>query len=187
MTTLAAPPHSSPPVAAPTPPTERVTFHGVSWQAYVTAADALPHPGNVRMTYDRGRLEFMVVSPEHERLKSLLRRLIEALAEEMDLPMAGYGSMTSRSEEQQRALEPDECYYFANLARLRGVQRLDLRIHPPPDLAVEIEVSRSALDRMAIYAALGVPEVWRFDGTTLHFHRLGAGPQYAGVDRSPRF
>jgi Uma2 family endonuclease len=187
MTTLPTPPLPPVPPALSAPAGQRLLVDNVPWEAYVAFADALPdHPG-LRMTYDRGRLELMTLSPEHERLNSLLRRLLETMAEEADMPMSGYGSMTTRREDQERGLEPDSCYYCANLARMRGVLRLDLRVHPPPDLAVEIEVSRGALDRLDIYAALGVPEVWRFDGTTLHFHRLGPGPQYAEVDRSPLF
>jgi len=161
-------------------------LHDVSWENYIKIGDALEDRPALRLTYDRGSLEIMVTSSEHEGYKSRLSRLFEALTEEMNVAVKGFGSMTHQREDLRRALEPDECYYLANHARMRGVKRLDLTRDPPPDLVLEMEVTCSALDRMDIYATLGVPEVWRFDGETVTPYQLVEG-QYERLARSPTF
>src|SRR5262249_47625515 len=129
----------------------------------------------------------MSLSPERERWKCLLRRLIETAAEEQNLPVSGFGSVTLQEEGPGGGLEPAECYYTRNLARVRGARRLDLSRDPPPDLAVEIDVPRGSPDRLGGYAALGVPELWRFDGQTLRFYRRTAAGGYEPTPRSPTF
>ena len=146
---------------------QRLLLHDVRWEAYVAIGSAL-QDRPVRMTFDRGRLEFMTTSPEHEIYKKRLTRCIEALAEEYNRPFVTAGNMTFQREDLDRALEPDDCFWIAQESRMRGKLEWCSTSDPPPDLVVEIEVSRSGVDRMAIYAALGVPEVWRFDGTRLH-------------------
>src|SRR5437870_8588224 len=103
----------------------------------------------------------------HERCKRKVGRVIETLAEETNRPIVSGGSTTFRREDLERGLEPDDCFYLANVAAILGKEEIDLRFDPPPDLALEIEISRSSLDRMSIYAALGVPELWRFNGQHL--------------------
>jgi Uma2 family endonuclease len=120
-------------------------------------------------------LEVMTISSDHEYFKSLIGNLISRLAEEHDIPIASFGSTTFRKKALERGLEPDECYYVANERRVRGKRRLDLRRDPPPDLIVEIDVSYRHVDREAIYAAMGVPEMWRFDGKRLRAFRLVDG------------
>jgi Uma2 family endonuclease len=124
----------------------------------------------LRITYDRGALEIMTLSPEHERLKHLLGYFILILVEELGWNMAGFGSMTFKRKRHQRGLEPDECYWIENELAVRGKDRIDLRRDPPPDLVIEIDWTHSSLDRLAIFAILGVPEVWRFDGKDVTFH-----------------
>ena len=162
---------------------QRVLLRGVGWEGY-EALLRLVGDGHVRVTYDRGDAELMSPSLDHEGFKKRIARLIEVLTEELDLPCEGAGSTTWRKQARDRGLEPDECYYLANADRVIG-RSIDLNVDPPPDLAVEIEISRSALDRMGVYAALGVPEVWRFDGTTLRIERLTAGGVYEEVAESP--
>lgn len=165
---------------------QRLVLYGISWPAYRAIADALGEQP-VHLTYDRGALEFMTLSPEHERYKSLLGILVNVLAEELDVRIASFGSMTHQREDLQRGLEPDECYYHHHLPAMRGKRRLDLVSDPPPDLVVEVDVSRSSLNRMAIYGALGVPEVWRFDGTDLRAFQRKLDGEYQEVPRSPTF
>jgi Uma2 family endonuclease len=109
----------------------------------------------------------------------LLRRLLEALSEELAIVIAGFGSMTCKRRRKRRGIEADECYYIQRAALVVGRDDIDLRTDPPPDLGIEIDVTHSSLDRMSIYAALHVPEVWRYDGTTLTFNILGADGAYA--------
>lgn len=123
-------------------------------------------PGR-RLTYDRGRLEVMTLSHLHESVKMLMHDLLKAMADELGVPRKNGGSTTFRNEDLDRGLEPDQCYYLANEPAVRGKDDLDLSVDPPPDVAIEVEVSRSAIDRIGIYAALGVPEVWRTDGESL--------------------
>jgi Uma2 family endonuclease len=141
----------------------------------------------LRITYDRGSLEIMTLSPEHECYKKLLGRLIEALTEELGLPLASFGSMTCKRRRRQRGLEPDESYWIASEPLVHGKVTIDLRVDPPPDLAVEIDITHSSLDRMAVYAALGVREVWRFDGKVLSFQVLQAIGKYTSSQTSCAF
>jgi Uma2 family endonuclease len=169
------------------PAGQRLVLSGIDWRTYGRLLRAFDERPGVRLTYDRGVLEIMTLSPEHERFKHLLRRLIEALAEEMGLTIAGFGSMTFRRRRRRRGLEADECFWIANEPRVRGKDRIDLRVDPPPDLVVEVDVSRSSLDRLAIYASLGVPEVWRFAEQALTFHVLGTNGRYSSATHSPSF
>lgn len=143
-----------------------VVLQGITWKAYKTLCDGVTDE-RVRMTYDRGKLEIMVVSTEHERLKTLLHLLITALAAGLRKLIGGFGSFTHQREDLARALEPDLCFYLRNLKKVRGKKLIDLMVDPPPDLAVEIEISRRVLDRLGLLAALGIPEVWRFDGKAI--------------------
>ncbi len=142
--------------------------------------------GHVRIAYDGKDIELMSSSGDREEFKKLIARLIETMTAELNLPCDGYGSTTWRKPLRDKGLEPDECYYLANARRIIG-RSVDLSVDPPPDLAVEIEISKSALDRMSIYAALGVPEVWRFDGERLTVESLQSDGTYQAVAISPSF
>src|SRR5205814_2592043 len=109
------------------------------------------------------------------------------LTEELGREVLSGGATTLRRRLEKRGLEPDECFWIQNEAAVRGVRRLNLRVHPPPDLAIEVDVTNSSLDRMGIYAALGVPEVWRLDEPSLTFHVLGPDGRYALVTHSRSF
>jgi Uma2 family endonuclease len=155
-------------LAAQSPPEagQQFVLHGVSWELYeAMLREQADRP--VYLTYDNGSLELMSPSPRHELYKKHIGSLLEELAIALDVPIATYGSTTFRRKDLRRGLEPDECYYVRNEAAMRGREEIDLRRDPPPDLVVEIDISPRAVDREAIYAAMGVPEVWRFDGTTL--------------------
>jgi Uma2 family endonuclease len=153
----------------------------------VAIGEALLDRPGLRLTYERGSLEIRTLSSEHESQKGLLSRLVEVLVEELNMPARNLGSTTYQGEELQRGVEPDECYYLANYARVRGVRRIDLKRDPPPDLVLEVDVTHSSLDRMSIYAAFKVPEVWRLRGDALHVYRLGGAGHYQEAERSPTF
>lgn len=165
---------------------QRLLLYGVDWAAYRKISEALTGTG-ASLAYDRGGLEIMTRSRLHELFKSIIDRIIALLAEELDLPLDTCGEMTCDREDLVRGIEPDYCYYITHEPDIRGRDRIDLRTDPPPDLAVEIDVSRSSRIRMPIYAALGVAEVWRFDGEALVFLRLGTNGQYAEVEHSLYF
>src|SRR5262249_27151788 len=115
----------------------------------------------------------------------VLGGLVLVLTEELGLPLKRGGSVTLRRRDLRRGLEPDRCFWIANAHRIG--RRLDLRSDPPPDLAIDGRSARSALNRLAVYAALGVPEVWRFDGGALTFHVLGGDGRSAEAEKSAAF
>src|SRR5262249_44955535 len=141
----------------------------------------------VRLTYDRGTLELMTPSYRHEHYKMLLGRLLETWTEEHDIPIRSGGSTTFHREDVDRGLEPDQCYYIQHEYAVRGKEEIDLASDPPPDLAIEVDITSSVLNRLAIYAALGVPEVWRYNGIRLEVYRLGTDRTYVRSDQSLTF
>ncbi|MEM6501329.1 MAG: Uma2 family endonuclease [Cyanobacteria bacterium P01_C01_bin.89] len=151
---------------------EKVLLQGVSWSTYQgLVCDLAEKPGK-RLTYDHQWLEIMTPLPEHEANKRLLGRIVEATTEELGLEIYSLGSTTWSREDLQRGLEPDECYYITSEAQVRGKTDIDLTIDPPPDLAIEIDITSSSLNRLEIYASLGIKEVWRFDGESLFVYVL---------------
>ncbi len=165
---------------------QRILLHDVSWDAYAAIGEALRDRPAYRVTYDSGDLEIMVTSAEHEEGKHLLGLLVVLLATELGIPVKGYGSTTYQRKRLEKGLEPDECFYFHNLGRVRGKKRIDLMRDPPPDLALEVEVTRSAINRMAIFAKIGVPEVWRFRRSQITVYQLHKG-RYQAARRSAYF
>src|SRR5262249_21363477 len=137
-----------------------------------------------RLTFDGENLEFMSPSGTHEWYGNLIGRMLEAIGFEFGIAICGGGSTTFRRRDLKRGLEPDECYWIQSERAVRGKRELDLSVDPPPDLAIEVEVSHSALDRLAIYARLRVPEIWRFDGDCIHIHLLQSDGSYAEGDQS---
>jgi Uma2 family endonuclease len=172
---------------APSPPPQRLLLRDVSWQTYRTLGGLFVNRPGLRITFDRGSVELMVTSPEHEKYKKRLSRFLETLAEEFGLPLETAGNMTFQREDLDRGLEPDDCFWIAHESAVRGRTAWDPDRDPPPDLALEVEVSRSALNRLAIYAALRVPEVWWFDGETLRVELLQPDGTYRTADHSPTF
>jgi Uma2 family endonuclease len=143
-------------------------------------------PG-VRLTYDQGELEIKSPAMEHDDGSRFLGDLVFILTEELGLPLKRGGSVTLRRQLLQRGIEADDCYWIANAHRMAGRLRLNLRRDPPPDLAVEIDVTASSLDRLGIYAALGVPEVWRLEGNELYFLVLQKNGAYEEAPTSRSF
>lgn len=163
-----------------------VRISNVDWKTYTKLLEALDERPRLRLTYDRGELEIMVTSSEHEGDSMVLAQIVAELARVFGYPMKSGGSVTMRRKKMQKGIEPDKCYWLANAAKIAGVKRLDLKIHPPPDLAIEVDVTSSSMNRFRIYAALGVPEIWRLEGDALTFYAL-AGKKYAEVPTSPTF
>jgi Uma2 family endonuclease len=161
-------------------------LRNVSWRFYETCLAEIGDRA-VRLTYHRGSLEMMSPSKEHERCKRAMGRIIEALTEELNIPIQSVGSTTWRRKELECGLEPDECYYVEHESAVRGRDEWDTATDPPPDLAVEIEISKPAVDRMAIYAGLGIRELWRYDGESLSVWRLETGNRYERSARSLSF
>ena len=123
---------------------------------------------------------------EHENPKIQLDRFIVALAEELDIEIKSAGSTTLKRKIANRGIEPDNCYYIQNELAVRGKQELDLETDPPPDLAIEIDITSSSVNKFGIYSALGVPELWRYNGRVLKFYQL-AEEQYVECEFSLAF
>ncbi len=169
--------------AATTPAEQRVVLRNVSWEAYERLLRDHAEASSPRFFYDRGTLEIMSPSAKHEQLKDAVTMLIAVIAEEFGLNHRGFGSTTFRREDLARGFEPDACFYFANEPRVRGKEEIDLMTDPPPDLVIEIDITRSSIDKMATFAVLGVPEVWRYDGERAQFFSLH-GREYVEIAES---
>ena len=165
--------------------TQQFVLHGVSWDAYQQILEALPEH-RLRHSYDGWNLTMMSPSQEHDWIKGRIGRLIEATATQLKLPIKSIGSTTLRRSGVKKGLEPDEAFYVAHEAQVRGKKRLDPDGDPPPDLAIEVDITNSSEDRQEIYAQLGVPEVWRYSDQRLIFWRLEADG-YREVSQSIAF
>src|SRR5260370_10224693 len=165
---------------------QRLTLDCVPWSSYDAVLHAFDER-HLRISFDRGRLEIMTISQEHEFSKKLLGRLVEMLTFVLHIPIHSGGSTTFRREVPDRGLEPADCYWIQNESLMRGKMEYDIEALPPPDLAVEIDITCSSIDRMGIYAALRVPEVWRLDRTGLSVHHLGPNGEYKEKNRSLPF
>jgi Uma2 family endonuclease len=165
---------------------DRVLLRNISWQTYQSLVKDFEQQPAMRLTYDQGTLEIKMPLDPHESYKKLLGRLVEALTEELGIEVRSLGSRTCDRQDLARGLEPDQCYYIQNEQAVWNKEQIDLATDPPPDLAIEIDMSSSSLNRLSIYAALGVPEVWRYDGAALIMYRLEA-QIYQPCDRSVAF
>lgn len=164
---------------------DRIVLRDISWERYTELRDD-PAQMRIRMTYHQGVLELMSPSGPHENTTRLLERLIDAWCDIHEISAIPFGSTTYRKQKNKAGLEPDTCYYIQS-ARLLGRKReVDLTVDPPPDLAVEVDITSSSLDRLEIYASLGVFEVWRTDGDWFQIYRLTGGC-YHEVDHSEVF
>lgn len=180
MTAVMPPPPSRPPGCGP------VVLGGVRWQTYEALLADL---GNrrIRLTYDRGNLEIMAPLFRHESYAVALAELVRALAAAAKVRIKSAGSTTFRREDLERGLEPDHCFYIGHVSAILGKTEIDLSDDPPPDLTIEIDIMSSCLDRLGIYATLGVPEVWRFDGERFEVLVRRDETGYDAADTSPTF
>jgi Uma2 family endonuclease len=161
----------------------QILLPSIRWETYRAIADDLEAQPNKRLTYDNGLLEIRMPSDLHENYKKLLGRIVESLTEALEIEIRSLGSMTCDREDLARGLEPDQCYYIQNEAKVWGKDKINLQIDPPPDLAIEIDITSSSINRFAIYAKLAVPEIWRYDGQMITIHHL-IGDRYVLSDRS---
>jgi Uma2 family endonuclease len=166
-----------------TPPLGGIVLKGIHWDTYQALVRDLELQPSRRLTYDNGSLEIWMPLPPHESYKRWLGRFVEIVTEELDIEIRSLSASTWSREDLAKGVEADECYYIQNEAVIRGKMAIDLTVDPPPDLAIEIDITNPSLPRLPIYRALGVPEVWRFDGSRLQFLRLIDG-EYRDVTTS---
>jgi Uma2 family endonuclease len=147
----------------------------VRWETYQALSIDLAENPSKRLTYDQGTLEIRTPRPEHEINKGFLGRLVQTTTEVLGLEILSLCSTRLSREDLQKGIEPDECYYITNEALVRGKIDFDFNADPVPDLAIEVDITSSSLNRLGIYAALGVAEIWRFDGENLTIYCLEEG------------
>jgi len=164
---------------------QRNFLRDVDWKTYIALSDTTDRAG-CRLTYDQGDLEIMTPSMPHERFGTLIGRMVERYSEICDIEIRSVASTTFRRADMQRGFEADEAYHVQNAERIRGISQVDLEIHPPPDLVVEIEISRSAIDKMSLFAGMGIPELWRYNQHSLEVYCLD-GQTYASAASSQVF
>lgn len=165
-------------------PEQRIVMRGISWQTYEKLLQERGERAVPRMCYSQGSLEMMSPSREHELYRRLLGRMIDEWTVANEIEIASAGAMTLKQERRQKGAEADECFYIRNERAMRGRRKIDLNVDPPPDLAIEIDISSSSIDKLEVYAALGVRELWLFNGETLAAYELQADGRYQAIEES---
>jgi Uma2 family endonuclease len=162
---------------------QRVILRDVSWETYECVLAANEDRSVPRLTYDRGDLEFLSPSTEHEIVGRHIAIVVGVVAEELGINVLDVGSTTFRRKDLGRGFEPDACFYVQNEERVRGKMRLDLTVDPPPDLVIEVDITSRSLDKFPIYAQFGVDEIWHHNGKRLAFFKR-EGEEYVEVAAS---
>ena len=168
------------------PKADRVVLYHLNWEQFNNLLKNLGNNRSARIAYDQGTLEIMTPLPEHEYFKERISDTIKDIAEILDLDCECLGSSTWKREVKQAGVEPDNCFYFQNEPLIRGKLTFDLNQDPPPDLALEIDLTSKSLDRFPIYARLGVPEIWCYDSGKLNIYQL-EGAAYIETEKSGIF
>ena len=169
------------------PPIEQqFLLEDADWELYEAILERVGDR-HIFVTYDRGRLELMSPSYKHDKRGRRIALIINILAEELQIPIEGGGSTTFRRQDLDKGLEPDECFYVQNVNRIVGKSEIDLSLDPPPDLAIEVEISRRMIKRVPIYESMGVPEIWRDDGKQVRVFQLGTDGHYHQTECSASF
>lgn len=155
------------------PPGHQLLLKNVNWQQFQDILNNLGESRSARLSYSQGTLEIMTPLPEHEDNKVIIGDFVKAILEEMDIEFRSLGSTTFENEAMRQAVEPDDCFYIQKEAKIRGKKRLNLEIDPPPELAIEIDItSRTKFNN---YQELGVTELWRYNGKKLEINILQSG------------
>jgi Uma2 family endonuclease len=163
----------------------QLLIKNISWSGYKNILAELGEKRSSRISYSQGILEIMAPLPEHEVSKKIIGNLVEILLEELDLEFWSLGSTTFDQEKMNAGVEPDDCFYIQNEAAVRGKDRIDLSVDPPPDLAIEIDITSRT--RFNNYEVLGVPELWRWKGNRLEINVLINNGKYVASTTSAIF
>ena len=165
---------TSTPVEQQTTPENRVILKGVSWSTFKALLADVGDDRAWRIAYDEGVLEIRMPLEEHEEPKRLIESFVEAIVDELEIELRSLGSLTLEREDLTRAVEPDSCFYIQNESLVRG-RNINLPNDPPPDLAIESDYTNSSVNKFTIYAAIGVPEIWRYRRESLQVYQLVDG------------
>jgi Uma2 family endonuclease len=173
-------------ITTSSPAEQRTVLQNISWETFEALLTETGEDRGSRFAYECGTLEIMTPLFEHENPKIQFDRFIFALVEELEIDIKSAGSTTLKRQIAKRGIEPDNCYYIQSEPIVRGRQTLDFETDPPPDLAIEIDITCSSVNKLAIYSALAVPELWRYNGRDLKFYQLVEG-QYVEREFSIAF
>jgi Uma2 family endonuclease len=168
------------------PPDQRVVLRNLSWETYRRLLSEHGDGSSPRFTFDRGVLEIMSPSAEHERYNLRIADLIGALADEMNLEVEGLGASTFTRADLERGFEAGSCFYVQNIDKVRNKERIDLETDPPPDLVIEIEITNPSINKLPLFLEFGVPEVWRYNGLRLEMFRF-LSSRYEATEESMTF
>jgi len=166
------------------PPGQRLLIHNLEWAEFESLLEELGENRSARIAYRQGTLEIRMPTPEHEVDKELLGDLVKILLDELEIDCECFGSTTFKRQDMDSGIEPDQCFYIQNHNQMRGKRRVDLNLDPPPDLAIEVDVTSKT--QLSVYAKLGVPELWRYTQNQLRIDFL-QGESYQQVSISPTF
>lgn len=153
-------------------PGKRRILTGVTWEEYNELVNSYEDAAGFRLSFIEGTLEVMPTGMPHDKFKEFILRLASALAEELEIDMETAGSTTLKLDDQQVGAEPDTCFYVQHAVQMFGARNLDLKQDPPPDIVVEVDITHPSYSKRPIYARLGVPEIWRYDGRKLEINEL---------------
>lgn len=173
-------------VTTSTPAEQRTLLSNISWQTFKTMLAEMGSERVTRLAYDSGTVEIMTPLMPHENSNRFIEGLVIVLCEELGLEVKRTGSLTLTRDDLERGGEPDSSYYIQNESLVRDKVNIDLATDPPPDLVLEVEYSRSKIDKLQLYAVMGIPEFWRYNGSVLRVYRLESG-QYVESSYSPTF
>jgi len=171
-------------VATAAPAEERVVLHNISWETYERLLSENVNSTGTRFFYNEGNLEIMVVYAGHETPNRTLAYLAQITAEETERDFVDTGSSTCKREDLKKGFEPDSSFYFRHASAVRGKPRTDLAADPPPELIIEVDITSSSLVHFPLYAAVGVSEIWRYDGQRVHFYALNDQRGYSLIEQS---
>lgn len=165
-------------------PGQKVTLQPVSWEGFAAILADLGQRRTSRIAFANGILEIMAPLPEHERSKVLLADLVKIMLKFQKRAWEPLGSTTFKSRSMKAGIEPDDCFYIDNYKAVIGKNRIDLDVDPPPDLALETDLtSKTEIDA---YEALKVPELWIYASNKLKINVL-QNDKYVESEVSPTF
>jgi len=167
VTTISTPPQSS-------SEEKVITLKGIKWPTFKAIMSDVGDGRAWRIAYDQGVLEIRMPLTEHEELVGMIESFVGVIVDELGIEMRQLGALTLEREDLTRAIEPDSCFYIQNESLVRG-KSINLQADPPPDLVIESDYTSSSLNKFAIYAALGVPEIWRYRNQSLVVYHLIEG------------
>ena len=167
------------------PPDSRLILADQTWDSYEKISEAVGENGGLRISFDpKGMLEIMTLSTEHESLAEMIKRFVDRISVAKNLDILFFGSATIKKSRRIVGSEPDACFYIQNAAQIGEKNKIDFSIDPPPDVVAEIDWRHDSFYKFPIYAALGVPEIWRYDGTRATFYKLENGEKYVEIEIS---